>query len=139
MKKAMSMLTALVLLLTLTACGGGAAKEDANLGKYLGDQVKVGTWGKMSEIYDSGDNYLELKADGKADFCLDGSTQAVTWTADGEKLTLTLEEDGEKMDCKGTVKDCVIALDDFFGMMDVPMTFVKEGVTPPDMGDTSAQ
>ena len=136
MKKAMSMLTALVLLLT---CGGGAAKEDANLGKYLGDQVKVGTWGKMSEIYDSGDNYLELKADGKADFCLDGSTQAVTWTADGEKLTLTLEEDGEKMDCKGTVKDGVIALDDFFGMMDVPMTFVKEGVTPPDMGDTSAQ
>ena len=139
MKKAMSMLTALVLLLTLTACGGGAAKEDANLGKYLGDQVKVGTWGKMSEIYGSGDNYLELKADGKADFCLDGSTQAVTWTADGEKLTLTLEEDGEKMDCKGTVKDGVIALDDFFGMMDVPMTFVKEGVEAPVMEDTSAQ
>ena len=139
MKKAMSMLTALVLLLTLTACGGGAAKEDANLGKYLGDQVKMGTWGKMSEIYDSGDNYLELKADGKADFCLDGSTQAVTWTADGEKLTLTLEEDGEKMDCKGTVKDGVIALDDFFGMMDVPMTFVKEGVEAPVMEDSSAK
>ena len=139
MKKAMSMLTALILLLTLPACGGGAAKEDANLGKYLGDQVKVGTWGKMSEIYDSGDNYLELKADGKADFCLDGSTQAVTWTADGEKLTLTIESDGEKMECSGTVKDGVITLDSFFGVMDVPMTFVKEGVTPPDMGDTSAQ
>ena len=139
MKKAMSMLTALVLLLTLAACGGGAAKEDANLGKYLGDQVKVGTWGKMSEIYDSGDNYLELKADGKADFCLDGSTQAVNWTADGEKLTLTVESDGQKLECSGTVKDGVITLDSFFGMMDVPMTFVKEGVTPPDMGDTSAQ
>lgn len=139
MKKAMSMLTALFLLLTLAACGGGAAKEDANLGKYLGDQVKVGTWGKMSEIYDSGDNYLELKADGKADFCLDGSTQAVTWTADGEKLTLTVESDGQKLECSGTVKDGVITLDSFFGMMDVPMTFVKEGVTPPDMGDTSAK
>lgn len=138
MKKAMSMLTALVLLLTLTACGGGAAKEDANLGKYLGDQVKVGTWGKMSEIYDSGDNYLELKADGKGDFSLDGSTQAVTWTADGEKLTLTIESDGEKMECSGTVKDGVIALDDFFGM-DMPMTFVKEGVEAPVMEDSSAK
>ena len=49
-------------------------------------------------------------------------------------------ETSEKVDSTGTVQDGVIKLDSFFGM-DWPMTFVKDGVTPPDMnkeGDSSA-
>ena len=124
MKKILTVLMAAAMLLAFSACGGSSGdKADPNLGKYMGHQVKILDWQPLSEVLDEGETSVELKSGGKGVMYLD-------------KLTLT----SEKVDSTGTVQDGVIKLDSFFGM-DWPMTFVKDGVTPPDMnkeGDSSA-
>lgn len=123
MKKFLASLLAVVMLLTLTACGGG--EPDPNAGKYLGVSCEVmGTVMTMEEVYD-GENYLELKNGGKAELVLEGDKMPGTWTLDGEKLNIVIEGD----DCPGTLKDG-IAVFDLIGS-GVILTFVKEGVTPP--------
>ena len=137
MKKILTVLMAAAMLLAFSACGGRSGdKADPNLGKYMGHQVKILDWQPLSEVLDEGETSVELKSGGKGVMYLDGKSMDLTWKVDGDKLTLT----SEKVDSTGTVQDGVIKLDSFFGM-DWPMTFVKDGVTPPDMnkeGDSSA-
>ena len=102
---------------------------------FYGDAT-ISKYNTLSEVLDEGETSVELKSGGKGVMYLDGKSMDLTWKVDGDKLTLT----SEKVDSTGTVQDGVIKLDSFFGM-DWPMTFVKDGVTPPDMnkeGDSSA-
>ena len=137
MKKILTVLMAAAMLLAFSACGGSSGdKADPNLGEYMGHQVKILDWQPLSEVLDEGETSVELKSGGKGVMYLDGKSMDLTWKVDGDKLTLT----SEKVDSTGTVQDGVIKLDSFFGM-DWPMTFVKDGVTPPDRnkeGDSSA-
>lgn len=134
MKKFLALLLAVVMLLCMTACGQQDSRDDRddrddepnpNAGKYLGVSCEVmGSVMDINEVY-PGDNYLELKDNGKANLVLEGDKMPGKWTLKGEKLNIVIE--GE--DCPGTLKDGV-AVFDLVGT-GVILTFAKEGVTPP--------
>ena len=65
LRKPAALLLALVMALTLAACGGkGASKTNPAVGKYIGETVlSFDEWVPMDEVYDLGDNYIELKED----------------------------------------------------------------------------
>ena len=123
MKKIISILLTLVLLLSLAACGGG--EPDPNAGKYQGISAKaLGITMDMSEVY-PGETWVELKSGGKGTVMLDGDDFPMKWTLDGEAITITI--DG--VDSVGRLADGVITVD----LMDmgVEMTFLKEGAEMP--------
>lgn len=66
MKKVLSLV--MILILSLTACGGkgGGASDDPNLGKYIGEEYSGdgSNWFSLSEIFDEGESYIELKDGG---------------------------------------------------------------------------
>lgn len=132
-KQLTALLLALVMALTLVACGGDGGSDtqrDTTLGKYVGHEVDVfGDGGTpMSELYE-GECYIELKDGGKGEICLDGDKNPITWAVDADNaFTLTLSG----QDSKGTLADGVITLNDLFGV-EMKLTFVKEdgsGVQP---------
>ena len=127
MKKIVSLALTLMMVLSLTACGGkdGGDSADPNLGKYIGQSVTSSgdsDWLSMDDVYDEGDNYIELKSGGKGEFCLDGDKETIKWSlaADG-----TLKLTGNNVESTGTLKDGLITLNDYWGI-DLIMTFLKE-------------
>ena len=125
-KKLTALLLALVMALTLAACGGGkgGAKSNPAVGKYMGETVlSFDEWVPMDEVYDLGDNYIELKEDGTGCFMLDGDPTTIEWklTQDG---ALTLDRDGSICNC--TLKDGLLMVNDYFGF-DLQLTFRKSG------------
>ena len=123
MKKIIAILLAVVMLLSLAACGGG--EPDPNAGKYQGISAKaLGMTMDMSEVY-PGETWVELKSGGKGTVMLDGDDFPMKWTLDGEAITITIED----VDSVGTLADGVITVD----LMDmgVEMTFLKEGAEMP--------
>ena len=81
MKKVLSLV--MILILSLTACGGkgGGASDDPNLGKYIGVEYSGdgSNWFSLSEIFDEGESYIELKDGGKGVFCLGGDATDIKW------------------------------------------------------------
>lgn len=84
LRKPAALLLALVMALTLAACGGkGASKTNPAVGKYIGETVlSFDEWVPMDEVYDLGDNYIELKEDGTGCFMLDGDPTTIDWKLD---------------------------------------------------------
>lgn len=117
MKKIISLLLALTFIFALCACGAA----DPNLGRYNGSQIDIMGWMDMSEVFE-GESCIELEADGEGTIALAGESASLTWTLDGENITITIEE----VDSTGTLKDGVLTLDDFLGT-GFAATFVKEG------------
>lgn len=125
--KIISLLLTFMLVLALAACGGsgggGAAAEDPNLGVYKMSSLMGFTleeYAKMLEITpeEAADSMtLELKADGKADMTIDGDTQTLDWSLNGDAITLT---DGQES-LEGTLTDGVITLN----IEGMEMTFTK--------------
>lgn len=122
-RKLAALLLALVMALTLAACGGkGGSKTNPAVGKYMGEAVlSFDEWIPMDDVYDLGDNYIELKEDGTGCFMLDGDPTTIEWklTKDG---ALTLDRDGSVCNC--TLKDGLIMVNDYFGF-DLKLTFRK--------------
>lgn len=125
LRKPAALLLALVMALTLAACGGkGASKTNPAVGKYIGETVlSFDEWVPMDEVYDLGDNYIELKEDGTGCFMLDGDPTTIDWKLDKDG-TLTLDRDGAICNC--TLKDGLITVNDYFGF-DLQLTFRKSG------------
>ena len=126
MKKLAALLLALVMTLTLAACGGGKGSSKTNpvVGKYIGETVlSFGEWVPMDEVYDLGDNYIELKEDGTGCFMLDGDPTTIAWKLDKDGA-LTLDRDGSICNC--TLEDGLITVNDYFGF-DLQLTFRKSG------------
>ena len=124
MKRLFALLLALVIVLSLAACGGGSEEVDPNAGKYIGVSAAVGGFSMpMSDIY-PGETWIELKSGGKGDIMLDGDSYGLKWTLEGETFTLTLEG----VDSVGTLSGGAIVID----LMDMGcvMTFRKEGTEP---------
>ena len=125
MKKVLSLV--MILILSLTACGGkgGGASDDPNLGKYIGEEYSGdgSNWFSLSEIFDEGESYIELKDGGKGVFCLGGDATDIKWTLESDG-TLKLTRDS--LESNGTLKDGMITLTDLWGN-EVTITFRKEG------------
>ena len=125
MKKVLSLV--MILIFSLTACGGkgGGASDDPNLGKYIGEEYSGdgSNWFSLSEIFDEGESYIELKDGGKGVFCLGGDATDIKWTLESDG-TLKLTRDS--LESNGTLKDGMITLTDLWGN-EVTITFRKEG------------
>ncbi|MGN0577176.1 MAG: hypothetical protein ACI4J4_01010, partial [Ruminiclostridium sp.] len=108
-KRAAAAFFCVAMLAVCASCGA----KDNNLGKYNGTKVSIMDMGEksMSEVFEGGDNYIELKEDGKGTFAMGGDTAELTWKTEGEKITISVGELGE---ANGTIKDGVIETD-FFG------------------------
>lgn len=136
MKKLISLALALVLVLSLTACGSkdGGDSADPNLGKYLGTEFSGdgNEWLSLDEVYDEGESYIELKSGGKGEFCLGGDATDIKWTLESDgALKLTRDD----MESNGTLKDGLITLTDLWGN-NVTITFVKEDGESSQGGDS---
>ena len=92
LRKPAALLLALVMALTLAACGGGKGSSKTNpvVGKYIGETVlSFDEWVPMGGIYDLGENYIELREDGTGCFMLDGDPTTIAWKLDKDgALTL---------------------------------------------------
>ena len=124
MKKVLSLV--MILILSLTACGGKGASDDPNLGKYIGEEYSGdgSNWFSLSEIFDEGESYIELKDGGKGVFCLGGDATDIKWTLESDG-TLKLTRDS--LESNGTLKDGMITLTDLWGNDTVTLKFPKEG------------
>lgn len=136
MKKLISLALALVLVLSLTACGSkdGGDSADPNLGKYLGTEFSGdgNEWLSLDEVYDEGESYIELKSGGKGEFCLGGDATDIKWTLESDGVLKLTRDD---MESNGTLKDGLITLTDLWGN-NVTITFVKEDGESSQGGDS---
>ena len=136
MKKLISLALALVLVLSLTACGSkdGGDSADPNLGKYLGTEFSGdgNEWLSLDEVYDEGENYIELKSGGKGVFCLGGDATDIKWALESDgSLKLTRDS----LESNGTLQNGIITLTDLWGN-NVTITFVKEDGESSQGGDS---
>ena len=136
MKKLISLALALVLVLSLTACGSkdGGDSADPNLGKYLGAEFSGdgNEWLSLDEVYDEGESYIELKSGGKGVFCLGGDATDIKWALESDgSLKLTRDS----LESNGTLQNGIITLTDLWGN-NVTITFVKEGGESSQGGDS---
>lgn len=136
MKKLISLALALVLVLSLTACGSkdGGDSADPNLGKYLGAEFSGdgNEWLSLDEVYDEGESYIELKSDGKGEFCLGGDATDIKWALESDgSLKLTRDS----LESNGTLQNGIITLTDLWGN-NVTITFVKEDGESSQGGDS---
>lgn len=136
MKKFVSLALALVLVLSLTACGSkdGGDSADPNLGKYIGAEFSAdgNEWLSLEEVYDEGESYIELKSGGKGVFCLGGDATDIKWALESDgSLKLTRDS----LESNGTLQNGIITLTDLWGN-NVTITFVKEGGESTQGGDS---
>ena len=136
MKKLISLALALVLVLSLTACGSkdGGDSADPNLGKYLGTEFSGdgNEWLSLDEVYDEGESYIELKSGGKGEFCLGGDATDIKWALESDgSLKLTRDS----LESNGTLQNGIITLTDLWGN-NVTITFVKEDGESSQGGDS---
>ena len=135
MKKLVSLALALVLVLSLTACGSkdGGDSSDPNLGKYLGAEFSAdgNEWLSLDEVYDEGESYIELKSGDKGVFCLGGDATDIKWALESDgSLKLTRDS----LESNGTLQNGIITLTDLWGN-NVTITFVKEDGESSQGGD----
>lgn len=131
MKKIMSMLLIVTLLLGLVSCGGGDSGSDPKLGKYLPHTAEMfGITMTAEELFGSPDSFtLELKSGGKMTLQADGEKGDGTYKLDGENITMTVKVDSDEMTMTGRLVDNMLYLEN---MLDagINIAFYKEGTTP---------
>lgn len=123
MKKWIAMLLAVVMTLSLCACGG--EKESPYTGKYIsvaGTVLGMTMTGKDIEGFS-----ITLDEGGKGTMEVDGDKGDIKYTIEGTKITIKV--DGEKI--VGTIEDDVIEIEDMLGT-GMDLIFAKKGTDAAD-------
>ncbi len=111
MKRLSALFLALLMALSLCACGGGA---DPALGKYNCTSIV------MNDInLDGSGEWLELKDGGKASVYMGGETRSADYTLEENTLTMTI--DGQEVGT-GTLDNGVLTLE----FLDLTFVFEQE-------------
>ena len=111
-----------VLLLSMTACGGSVNPNDPNQGLWKavsGEMLGISM--EVSEFFGEGFT-LELKDKGKCVIFVDGDKASGTWTL--EKGVFTVKGGG--IDCAGRLENGILTLDNVLGT-GLNLVFEKEG------------
>ncbi len=125
MKKLTSLLLALALLFTLSACGGAAS--DPNFGLYEAESASSrGVSVDLEDFFEDGMS-IELKAGGRATFRYDGESYSMKWTLDDDEFTAK----GGGAELEGTLADGVLILEDVLDS-GVNITFVNAAYEAPE-------
>ena len=98
MKKWISLLAAVILTMSLCACGG-----DSELGKYNCTSIVVN-----GMDLGAGEEWIELKEDGAAVLFIQNETHAATYTLDGKAISVSWA--GQEVG-GGTLEDGKLTLD----------------------------
>ena len=117
MKKTLSVLLILVMLLSLVACG--SSEPDPNAGIYYGTYGTYSGFSMAADKLFEGGCSLELKNGGKGEITLGADSFNIKWSLDGEAITVSIQ--GEES--VGTLKDGIIQIE-FLGM-GLELTFEK--------------
>lgn len=123
MKKISRVILVLIMIVNLTACGGKevATTSDPNVGMWNAVSASMGdTTLVIAEVFDKGAS-LDLKANGKFDFVLDGDKSKGKWSYKDDGLILSHKEG----DFKGKVENGILTL---INMLDsgLDLSFEKE-------------
>lgn len=122
-KSILALLLAGLMVLALAACGGSSApapaeEETAEAPDYLGTYnltaIKMGPLLVTAEEFGFEGAYMELKEDGKLDFCNGTDTENVPYTVDG--TAFTMEEGDTAM--TGTIENGAIEVGFTASMLD---------------------
>ena len=117
-KKLFALLLAVVMLLSLTACGKDAGTDVT--GKYL--CIAIAEDGVNFAAPENDEQYVELKMGGKGEIYTDLAFE-LTWKLDGENFSGSYKIFGIYAPITGTLKDGVLEIHDD----DVVMRYLKEG------------
>lgn len=131
MKKMIAMLLAVVMILSLCACGG-KEYDEALLGVYTCYEIEaMGYAMSPDEVW--GDTCtIELKQGGKGTMHIDGADASVKYDIVGESIEVKVE--GETT--TGSLVDGIIEIE----LMGLTMRLAQEGVTPPtSSGETDSE
>jgi len=103
MKRTLALALVVILALALAACGGNS-EEKAGVGTYKGVHYKfVGDTEWVDEVFS-----IEFKSDGTGKFNRDDESFDLTWTLDGENVTVKETFLTLTIDYTGTLKAGVL-------------------------------
>lgn len=117
-KKITAVLLTAALLLGLAACGGPTYDEEL-LGVYTCYAVEMMGYEMSADEVLSEESTVELKQGGKGNMSVEGESDSMKYTLDGENITIEIE--GET--AVGTLKDGILDIE----IMELHMFFVQEG------------
>lgn len=123
MKKVGSIILALIMLVSFTACGGKSSKsDDPNVGMWKAVAASMMDMTMdVSEVFDEGAS-LELKENEKFELIMDGERANGKWEYNDGVLTLT----GDGLDLNGTIESDILTLTNMLDM-GLDLMFEKEG------------
>jgi len=125
MKKLLIIMVAVILVISMGACGNKAGDDDPNIG--LWKAVTVEDEGFSYDAADAGfgDFTVELKTGGKCAVSIDGQNYSGTWKLDGRTLTLK----AGLLTVTGTIENDRLTIEDLYGL-GLTVIFYKDGIRP---------
>ena len=106
MKKYAVLLLTVIIIFTLSSCGGDAVSNDPNAGVYTATNVEMAGIQVESETSFPGGFTIELKDKGKCSLDVSGNKGNGKWSLEGSEFSLS----GSGVEFTGTLENGVMTL-----------------------------
>ena len=110
MKRVFALLFALMMTLSLAACGG-TDTSDPNAGLYVCTAVSMAGMDMAADSLFDDEVTMELKGNGKGTMNLEGEAGNFTYVIDGTTFSFDITSEGETITSTGTLENGVITVD----------------------------